>query len=250
MEIVAKVAVIRQQGIGQGQPALSCTHQGHAAHFLQPGVAQGPPQPALNLLGRLQPPRFKGIWQVASKGVVAHQPGHFLNQIHFPQEIHRARRRHHNQPAVVVRLEAATQGLQGLFDPAIVEVGQLAVDEHGAQQIVQGVPAQNQGLRCGLGPAMDPAGYGLGAAELLQQGHGLVGGGEGGFRGQTLFKSATCLRAETQAAGGLTHGLGSEHRCFQPDPLGASGDRLGQAADHARQGDGLVAIGDHEGIGR
>ena len=187
---------------------------------------------------------------MASKGVVAHQPGHFLNQIHFPQKIHRSRRRHHNQPAIVVGLEAATEGLQGLFDPAIVEVGQLAVNEHGAKQIVQGVPAHNQGLGCCLGPAMDPASNGLSAAELLEQGHGLVRGGEGGFRGQAFFKSAACLRAETQASGGLTHGLGSKHRCFQPDPLGASGDRLGQAADHARQGNGLVAIGDHKGIRR
>ena len=250
MEVVAEVAVIRQQGIGQGQPALGCSHQGEAAHFLQSGAAQGPPQPAFHLLGWLQTTRFKGIWQVAGKGVVTHQPGHFLNQIHLPQEVHRARRRHHNQPAIVVGLEAATQGLQGLFDPAIVEVGQLAVNDHGAQQIVQGVPAQNQGLHCGLGTAMEPTGYGLGAAELLQQGHGLVGGGEGGFRGQTLFKSAACLRAETQASGGLAHRLGGKHGCFQPDPLGAGGDRLRQASDHAGQGNGPVAIGDHKGIGR
>ena len=250
MEVVAEVAVIRQQGIGQGQPALGCSHQREAAHFLQTGVAQGPPQPAFNLLGRLQTTRFKGIWQVASKGVVTHQPGHFLNQIHFPQEIHRSRRRHRNQPAVVVGLEGATQGLQGLFDPAIVEVGQLAVNEHGAKQVVQGVAAQNQGLRCCVGTAMHPASYRFGAAELLQQGHGLVGGGEGGFRGQAFFKSAARLRSQTQASGGLAHGLGGEHGCFQPDPLGASGDRFRQSADHTSQGNGLIAVSDHEGIGR
>jgi hypothetical protein len=65
-------------------------------------------------------------------------------------------------------LKAATQGLQSLFDPAIVEVGQFAVNKHRAKKVVQGIAAQNQGLDCCLGPAMGPAGYRFGTAELLQ----------------------------------------------------------------------------------
>ena len=64
MEVVTKMAVVGQQGVGQGNPAGSGRHQREATGFLEPGSAQGLAQSALEALGRRRTARFQGVGQM------------------------------------------------------------------------------------------------------------------------------------------------------------------------------------------
>ena len=71
-----------------------------------------------------------------------------------------------------------------------------------------------------LGTLMQPATVQLGPADLLQQGHGAVGGRQGDFERQALFKATAGVGPQPQAAGALADGLGSKHRRLEQDRCG------------------------------
>ena len=143
MQVVAQVAVVGQQGVGQGDAPVSRGHQGEAAGFLEPSPAELAAQAALHLLGWVQTAGFEGIGQMARELVVSDQACHFLNQIDLPLEIHRTGGRHGHPPTLVVEigLEAAAQGGESLQDAGIAEVAACVSVLHRPQQVVQGIPA-------------------------------------------------------------------------------------------------------------
>ena len=143
VQVVAQVAVVGQQGVGQRDAPVSGGHQGEAAGFLEPSPAELTAQVALHLLGWFQTAGFEGIGKMAGELVVSDQACHFLNQIDLPLEIHRTGGRHGHPPTLVVGigLKAAAQGGEGLEDAGIAQVAECISVLHGPKQVVQGIPA-------------------------------------------------------------------------------------------------------------
>ena len=237
MEVVTKMAVVGQQGVGQGNPAGSGRHQREATGFLEPGSAQGLAQSALQALGRRRTARFQGVGQMGCELVVPHQTRHLLDQIHLAAQIQGPLRRHRHGPAPFLGAEGAAQGLQGALDTAIVEVLWLTINQHRTQQVVEGIAAQQHLLRSTGGAPMQPAALQGCACQLLEQRHGSITGGEGAIGRQPLLEAAARLGAQSHAAGRTPHRLGLEHGSLQPDGCGGGGDGLFKAPHHAGQGD-------------
>ena len=247
-QVVAQMAVVGQQGIGQRDAAFRGGHQGKAAGLLQAGRHQGPAQTALGHLLGGQAAWFDRIGQMTGEVVVAHQAGHLFNQIHLAVQVDRPGGRYAHVPALVVLLQLAADGLQGAHDALIAEITRFAVLQHRPQQVVQGVAAQMEGRGGLLRAALHPAAHHLSTAQLLQQGHRPIRSGQRGFRWQSLLEAAAGFRAKTHAAGRAAHGHARKNRGFQPDRSGAVGDGLLGSPHHAGQGDRLVGVGHHEGV--
>ena len=93
-----------------------------------------------------------------------------------------------------------------------------------------------------------PAPNGFGPCQVLEQGHRPIRGMESAFHGEAFLKPGAGLRAEAHAAGRAAHPLGGKNGSFQPDGLGVSLHRRFRPAHHPCQGDGLIAIGHHQGF--
>ena len=252
VEVVAQMAVVGQQGIGQGQTPLGGRHQGEAAGLLQAGSAESPAQPALGLLLGFEAARFDRIRQMAGELVVAHQARHLLDQVDLAAQVDRPGGGHLHLPALLIGrgLQLAAQGLQGAGDALVAQVLRLAVHQHRAQQVVQGIAAQQQRLSGLAGALMQPAAFHRGTAELDQQGAGPIGSGQGGLPRQALFKTAAGLGAQAHAAGRLPHQLRREHGRLQPDRARSLMHGFRRAAHHASQGDRLIGVGHRQRRGR
>ena len=202
MQLVTQVAVIGQQGIGQRDPPRCLRHQGVGAGFLQAGGAEGTAQAAFRLLAGLQAAGHQGVGEVGGEAVVAHQPRHFLNQIHLTLQVHRPRGWHLHPPALVVLgVEGAAERLQGGLDAAVAEIFGLPLHQHRTEQVVEMVPIQPERLLWFLGTLMQPATLHPGPRQLHEQGDSPVGGSEGGLPGQSLLETAAGLGAQAHAAG-------------------------------------------------
>ena len=249
MEIVAQVAGIRQQGIGQGDAALGRLHQRKGAELLQTGGAEGPAQPTLGLLRRIKTSWHQGIGQMDIKLVVTDQAGHLFNQVHLALEVQGPLGWHRHGPTVIIGLQLAPQGFEGALDAAVIEILGFTPHQHGPQQVVQGIAIQNhRGVR-GLGATVQPASLNMGSRQLLQQGHRPIGRRQSVFAGQTLFKTTAGLAAQSDTAGRASNGLRRKDGCFQPDTGSALVHRLSRAPHDPGQGNGLIGIGDQEGLG-
>ena len=249
VEVVAQVAVIGQERIGQGDPARGGGGERERTGFLQAGGAEMAPQAPFEPLLWIGATGFQRIGQVGAEAVVAHQAGHLFDQIHLTAQVDGAGGRHRDGPAFLVGRELAAEGLQGRLDRFIAEVLLAAVlSFHRAEQVVQGIAAQQQ-RRGGLGrAAVAPAAYASGPGQLLQHRHRPVAGGQGGLGRQPLLKAAAGLGAQGQAAGRAPHRLGFKHRRFQPDRGGGIIHGLIQASHHPGQGDRPVGVGHHQGL--
>ena len=201
MQIVAQVAGVRQQGIGQGDAALGRLHQRKGAELLQPGGAEGSAQPTLGLLRRIKASWHQGIGQMDIKLVVTDQASHLFNQINLALEIQGPLGWHCHGPTVIIGLQLAPQGFEGGLDAAVIEILGFTPHQHGPQQVVQGIAIQNHRGSRGLGATVHPASLNMGSRQLLQQGHRPIGRRQSVFAGQTLFKTAAGLAAQSDTAG-------------------------------------------------
>ena len=179
VEVVAEVAVIGQQRVGQGNPAGGRRHQRQGAGLLQARRHQGATQATLGLLLGLKAARGDRIGQMGGEAVVAHQAGHLFDQIHRPVQIKSPGWRHGHQPTLLIGREAATEGGEGGLDLAVLQVAGLAIDQHRTKKVVEGIPIEAQRRPRRGGVLVQPAAHHPGIGKLLQQGHGPVCGPQG-----------------------------------------------------------------------
>ena len=182
------------------------------------------------------------------KLVVTDQAGHLFNQVHLALEVQGPLGWHRHGPTFLIGLQLAPQGFEGGLDAAVIEILGFTPHQHGPQQVVQGIAIQNHRGSGGLGATVPPASLNTGSRQLLQQGHRPIGRRHSVFAGQSLFKTTAGLAAQSDTAGRASNGLRRKDGCFQPDTGRALVHRLSRAPHDPGQGNGLVGVGDQEGL--
>ena len=170
-QVGAQMTGFRQQRIADGDAGIGVagSHQGKSGDFLQACSAEQSSQAPFRLLCRGQSPRRQGIRQMGPEAIKTDEACHFLDEVDLPGQIETPRRGSDDIPALITGLELTTEGRQALINHGIGKIGTARIALQGAEQLMQGIPAQQHRSGVARGLTTHPETLRFTGEQLLQQ---------------------------------------------------------------------------------